>query len=52
MYHKYSFHVLLDNDVALKNSTDDLVFVSQDKVFSKNADLIVENTKISEILKI
>lgn len=51
--HAADIRICLDaHDVAVTRGIDDLALVSADSVFMKNYDLIVENTKISEIIRI
>lgn len=51
--HMADLKICLDaHDIAVKNGIDDLVFVSGDKIFSKNSDLICDCTKISDIIQI
>ena len=51
--HTSDLKICLDaHDLAVKNNISDLAFVSEDKVFKKNSELILENTKIDQILHI
>ena len=48
--HKADLNICLDaHDLCVCLDIDDLVFVSSDKDFKKNEELILENTKIKEV---
>ena len=48
--HKADLNICLDaHDLCVSYDIDDLVFVTSDKSFSKNEELILENTEIKEV---
>ena len=48
--HDADLQICLDaHDVCIQNRLDDMVFVTADKAFEKNQELILQNTEIKEI---
>ena len=53
LLHKADLEICLDaHDIAVKNDIDDLAFVTADRSFLNNADLIVEYTRIDRVIPI
>lgn len=51
--HRADLKICLDaHDIAVKNDIDDLAFVTADRSFFNNAELIVEYTQIDRIMQI